>query len=266
MPVFSSLYTTYLTQELGTDDSTTLFTDARRKKGVKDGIAQFADLTECLARIVNITVTSTSAEYDLNAIANGDFSRIAANQSIVFFYDDAAGNRTILAGRDDLPMRTMAWLDNYEPGWRSTSITVSTTSVQVLPHATYFRPAGGALFLGFTPAPSSGSSATMTAQVPYVPFLPSSAVSTSSEPWTINSSARLDLRPYFMAPVHYAAHNLEKLRRDDAASDRQLQKFLGYVQRYVQAARQKGGTSLSYARSYFRRSVGGGDRGADPRT
>ena len=32
--------------------------------------------------------------------------------------------------------------------------------------------------------------------------------------------------------VHYAAHQLEKLRRDEQASDRQLQKFLGYVQQY----------------------------------
>jgi len=262
MPVFSSLYTTYLTHELGTDDSTTLFTDSRRKRAVKDGIAQFADLTECLVRTSSITVTSTASEYDLNALTNGDYARLAAGQSIVFRYTDASSNVTVLAGREDLPHRTVAYLDNYEPGWRE----ATASSVQQLPSATYLRPDGSALLLGFTPAPSSGSSASMSAQVPYVPYLPSSAVSTTAEPWAFGSSARIDLRPYFMAPVHYAAHQLEKLRRDDEASDRQLQKFLGYVQRYTQQMRPKGGSVLTYARRYFRRSLSAGDRGEDPRT
>jgi hypothetical protein len=263
MPVFSSLYGTYLTHELGTDDSTVLFTTDRRKRALKDGIAQFADLSECLARTAVVTITSTAYEYDLNALTNADFARFAAGQSIVFQYTDASSNVSILAGREDLPHRTVAWLDNYEPGWRNSS---ASTSMQ-MPSATYLRPDGAALWLGFTPPPSSGSSASMLARVPYVPYIASSAVSTSGEPWTFNSSARIDLRPYFMAPVHYAAHQLEKLRRDQEASDRQLQKFLGYVQRHTQAMRQKGGTVLTYARSYFRRSLGGGsDRGTDPRT
>ena len=260
MPVFSSLYTTYLTQELGSEDSTILFTDSRRKRAVKDGIAQFADLTECLARTYTLTVTSTAYEYDLNAI--GDFARMAANQDIAFQYTDASSNLTVVAGRTDLPMRTVAYLDNYEPGWRQSSVS---TSMQ-LPSATYLRPDGPALWLGFTPPPSSGSSASMLAKVPYVPYLASSAVSTTTEPWTINSSARTDLRPYFMAPVHYAAHQLEKLRRDDAASDRQLQKFIGYVQRYLSDKRQKGGTVLTHARQYFRRSLSSNRDIQDPRT
>ena len=263
MPVFSSLYGSYLTHELGTDDSTTLFTDARRKKAVKDGIAQFADLTECLTRTVSITVTSTAYEYDLNAISNGDYARIAAGQSVVFQYTDASSNLTVLVGKDDFPQRTVAWLDTYEPGWREQ--TASTT--QQMPEAWYLRADGPALWLGMTPPPSSGSSASMLVKVPYVPYLPSSAISTTSEPWTMNSSARTDLRPYFMAPVHYAAHQLEKLRRDDDQSNAQLQKFLGYVQRWNLAARMKGGSVLSFARSYFRRHLASEhNRPEDPRT
>ena len=263
MPVFSSLYTSYLTTELGTDDSTTLFTTARRKQAVKDGIAQFADLTECCVRRADIVVTSTASEYDLNALTNADFARLAAGQSVAFTYTDASSNVTVLAGRVDLPQRTVAYLDNYEPGWRH----ASASSVQQLPRAFYLRPDGAALWLGLTPPPSSGSSASMGVSVPYVPYISSSQVSTTSEPWTFNSSARIDLRPFFLAPVHYAAHQLEKLRRDDQASDRQLQKFLGYVARYTQQLRQKGGSVLTYARTYFRRGIGGGsDRGEDPRT
>jgi hypothetical protein len=52
--------------------------------------------------------------------------------------------------------------------------------------------------------------------------------------------------------VHYAAHDLEKLRKDPEASDRQLQKFLGYVQRYIAAIKPKGGKTLRQTRSYFR--------------
>lgn len=112
MPTFSSLYTTYLTFELGTDDSTTLFTDTRRKTALKNGIQQFMDLTECLARTVTLTVTSTAFEYDLNANP-GDFARIAANQSVVFTYTDASSNVTRLAGPPDFPQRTVAWLDQF---------------------------------------------------------------------------------------------------------------------------------------------------------
>lgn len=263
MPIFSSLAGSYLTHELGTDDSTTLFTDSRRKKAVKDGIAQFADLTECLARTISITVTSTASEYDLNAISNGDYARIAAGQSVAFQYTNASGQLTVLVGKDDFPQRTVAWLDTYEPGWREQ--TASTT--QQMPTAWYLRADGPSMWLGLTPPPSSGSSASMLVKVPYVPYLASSQVSTTGEPWTFNSSARIDLRPYFMAPVHYAAQQLEKLRRDSEASNGQLQKFMGYVQRWTIATRMTGGSVLSFARSYFRRGIGGGsDRGEDPRT
>jgi hypothetical protein len=50
MTQFSSLWGRLLTQELGTDDSTQLFTDARRKAAINDGIREFADLTECFVR------------------------------------------------------------------------------------------------------------------------------------------------------------------------------------------------------------------------
>lgn len=263
MPTFSSLYTTYLTHELGTEDSTTLFTDSRRKTALKRGIQEFCDLTECLARTVTLTVTSTAAEYDLN-VSPGDFARIAAGQSVVFQYTDASSNVTTLAGKDDFPQWTVAKLDQYDPGWRDSSVS---TSMQV-PSKWYLRPDGAALYLGFTPPPSSGSSASMLAKVPYVPYV--NSISTSSEPFTYGSTAstsvRVDLRPYHMAPVHYAAHQLEKLRRDDQASDRQLQKFLGYVQRYTQNLRQKGGTALTFTRTYFRRSLSADNRPEDPRT
>ena len=90
-------------------------------------------------------------------------------------------------------------------------------------------------------------------------------VSTASThvPFTDTSgNTRWDLRPYHQGLVHYAAHQLEKLRKDTQASDRQFQKFLSYITRYLQSMRKKGGTALTYARSYFRRSQ---DDVRDPR-
>jgi hypothetical protein len=104
----------------------------------------------------------------------------------------------------------------------------------------------------------------MTAVVPYI-ARPLPVTSDTQEPFTVSGRVRGDLRPYHMAPVHYAAHQLEKLRRDDQASDRQFQKFMGYVTSWLQEHRVKGGTTVTFARNYFSRSGRGTDRGTDPR-
>lgn len=249
MPNLSTLAGRLLTQELGSEDSTVLFTDARREAAVNDGLREFADLTECLVRVSSVTITGGTGEYDLNStlIAGQDFIRLAPDQAVEFHYTDASSLTVYISG-PDLPQRTVRWLDATEPGWRNS--TQISSGMQV-PRCFYERSAGPARFLGFYPVPSTGSSASAKALVPYIAHSP--VITSTQQPYTFNSSVRLDLRPYHMAAVHYAAHQLEKLRRDDAASDRQLQKFMGYVQRYWQATRRKGGSALTYARSYFRR-------------
>jgi hypothetical protein len=248
---FSSLYGARLDEELGAADSTVLFTTARRKAAINRGQEEFARLTNCLERQSSITITGWTAEYDLNSSAilpAGDFYEFAP-RGVVFRYTDASSNVQVLAG-EDLPRRDPLWLDRYEPGWQ-VSTTPSTTVIQQLPSVWYERINGGARLLGFWPVPSSGSSAAMEALVSYQ-ARPTPMTSDTNEPFIVNSSVRLDLRVYHQALVHYAAHQLEKLRRDDQASDRQLQKFLGYVQQYLQAMRRKGGTALTSARQYFR--------------
>ena len=256
---FSSLYGRSLDQELGSEDSTVLFTTARRKAAINDGLKEFADLTECLVRVSTVTVTGGTGEYDLHAssiISDQDFLRLAADQPVEFHYTDASSLTTYLSGAD-LPERTVRWLDNYEPGWRGST---GSTGVQT-PHVFYQRAEGGSWLLGFYPVPSTGSSASAKAIVPYVAD-PSPLTSDTQQPFTVGGSVRRDLMPYHRAAVHFGAHQLEKLRRDDAAADRQLQKFMGYVTRYLQSLRKKGGTSLTFARQYFRRESGG----TDPRT
>lgn len=77
MPQFSSLYGNRLDEELGTDDSTVLFTTARRKRAINRGADEFSKLTQCLVRRATFTVTGGTAEYDLNStqvIPAGDFN------------------------------------------------------------------------------------------------------------------------------------------------------------------------------------------------
>lgn len=262
MTLFSSLYTGRLDRELGTDDSTTLFTTARRKSAVNEAQDQWAELTECLQRQSTLAMTGGTAEYNLNSttvIADGDYVRLSKEQ-VQFVYTDASSYVTVLAG-DDLPRREVEWLNRYEAGWQVSTVA---SSVMQMPDAYYERADGGAKLLGFWPTPSTGSSASMKAIIPYV-AKPSPMTSDTNEPFTVSGSVRGDLRPYHQGLVHFAAHLLEKLRRDDQASDRQLQTFLGYVQRYWQNTRVKNGTSLTFTRSYFTRATNDDDR-RDPRT
>ncbi len=263
MTQFSSLWGRLLTQELGTEDSTQLFTDDRRKAGINDGLQEFADITECFVRVSSVTWPGGTLEIDLNdssIVASQDYARLASKQSVEFRYTDAAGNVTYLSG-DDLRQTDVAWLNRYEPGWRTSTVA---SSMMQIPFRYYLRPDGGSLWLGMVPVPSTGSSASMAALVPYV-ARPAVLSASTSEAFTASGAVRADLRVYHRAAVHYAAHQLEKLRRDTEASDRQLQRFMSYVARYSQSLRQKGGTALTFARQYFRRSLGAGDQGTDPR-
>lgn len=266
MTQFSTLWNRLLTQELGSEDSTTLFTDARRQAGVNDGIREFADLTECFVRVSTQTWTGGTLEIDLNnssVITSQDFIRLAAKQSPVVLYTNASSQVTEISG-DDLRQVDVAWLNREEPGWRQTTVA---SSVMQLPRKFYIRPDGGSLYFGLWPHLSTGSSASAKVLIPYVAKPPVLAsTDTTVEPFTVSGASRIDLRPYHQAFAHYAAHQLEKLRRDYQASNIQLQRFTGYVTRYMQEMRQKGGTALTFARKYMRRNLAWTDEVKDPRT
>lgn len=253
MTQFSTLYSARLDEELGTDDNSALFTTARRKSAINRGIQEFAELTECFVKWSSLTMVGGTAEYDLCTAAT-DFIRLAQTP-IEFQYTDASSNVTVLTGQDDLPHRTVKWLDDNEVGWRTSTVA---SSAQQMPMLTYERIENESHFLGFFPTPSTGSSASMKARVPYVAN-PVPLTSDTQEPF----GNRIDLRPWHQASVHYAAHKLEKLRRDTDASQAQLNAFLGYVARYAQNTRKKGGQVISQVRSYFRSSANDVD---DPRT
>ena len=246
-PSFSDLYDDALHIELGTNDTSVLFTTPRRKHAINEGIRQFADITECLTRQSTIHCTNASREFNLNStlvIASADFLRVAA-QGPVFQVSDSNGIQQTIAG-DDFPQRAIPYLDAADEGWRSTNTGT--------PSGWYLRADGGALNFGLDRPVGLSTETTQTAKVilPYIAN-PSSMTGDTQVPFTFNGYARTDLMPYLQAAVHYAAHNLEKLRKDKEASDVQLQKFMGYVQRYHAQRPKKGAKGVRAARSYFRR-------------
>lgn len=260
MTQFSSLFGTRLDRELGTDDSTILFTTARRQAAINEGVEQFAELTDCWVAHSSITIVGGTAEYNLNtALAGLDFVKFAGEQ-VQFRYTNASSQVTILAG-DDLLRRDIDWLNVYEPGWQND--TVASTTEQ-LPRAYYLRPDYGQMLLGFWPTPSTGSSCAADVLVPYI-AKPPVLTSDTQEPFATVNRIRIDLRPFHQATVHYAAAQLEKLRRDYQASQGQLQMFLSYVQRYLQSLRRRNAQALTFSRRYFGRRTTGLLEREDPR-
>src|SRR3990167_638243 len=258
MATFLALYGDALYTELGTDDSTNLFTTARRQSAINEGQRQFADLTECLVRRSTVTVTSGGREFNLNSTAalpgssNAAYLRVSREGPAYLTYDSNASLQQTVAG-DDFPQRDVAWLDAAQSDWRSTN--------RGTPTAWYLRPDGGNLYIWLNVPSDVSTSSSETAEivVPYV-VKPSSMTADTHVPFRFSSVSRTDLQPYEQALVHYAAHKLEKLRKNTEASDYQLQTFLGYVQRYMAMLRPKGPRTLRTARSYFREARRGYDR------
>jgi len=255
MTTLSTLVNEWLTRELRTDDSTELFTDARRLDGVHAGEQEFADITECLVRQSSITCSNGVREYDLLATST-DYIRIAAQgpeYRIVSSVSTAVGSTRRTAG-GDFPRKDVERLNREDPGWRD-----STGSV--IPTSWYLRMDGGKTYFGFAQPPSIGSSETATLLVPYVAN-PAASTALTAEPFTVGSDVRTDLRPYHRALVHWAASDLEKLRGDDEASDRQLQKFNGYVLRYLESKKTKGSRRISLQKNYFMKANKSARRGS----
>lgn len=252
MATFGDLYSSALHQELGTDDSTQLFTDARRKKAINAGVLAFADLTECYTRESTVTCSNGVGEYNLNSsvnIAGEDFSRLSGKQRPEFRLVSsgaATAASTRYTAGENFERRDVQWLDQYEPGWRD--------STGDTPAFYYERMDGGRRVIGLYPPPRIGSSESGFLRIPYVAQPPGLTVDTVVPFTSTDGNVRGDIVPYHQAFAHYGASELEKLRKDWQASATQMQIFLGYVSRFMQSLKPKGGTTIKHARSYFTES------------
>lgn len=255
--IFEQLTKSELSIQLNNSDTSVLFTSTRRQQAINDAQEEFADLTECLIRQSTITCSCNTAEYMLlsSGVLGGstDYSRLA-KQGVEYHHVSSHGGssaRTRTVSGDDFPRRDIEWLNRFEPHWRE-----STTPTE-LPTGYYLRADGGNVYLGLKDKPDIGSSETGKVLVPYV-ARPAPMTSSSAEPFTVNSTVRTDLRVYHRALTHYAAYKLLPLIGDLPGANQQLQTFLGYVTRYTQAQRPKGGQHVTLARSYFQESRRGG--------
>jgi hypothetical protein len=242
---FEDLYGPQIDFQINTSDSNVLFTTARRKDAINAAQEEFADLTECLVRQSSITCSCNTTEYLLlsSGILSGstDYTRLAV-QGVEYLHTDSNGRLTQLAG-DDFPERPIQWANRQAPGWRT------STSVTTTPSGYYLRADGGNLYFGLYDRPSVGSSEMAVVRVPYV-ARPAAMTSPGDLPFTVAGSARTDLTLYHRALPHYAAYKLLPLRGDEEGAARQLQFFMGYVTRYLNQQRPRGGRMVQYAQSY----------------
>lgn len=260
--IFEDLYKDELSLRLNNSDTSVLFTSTRRQRAINDAIEEFADLTECLIRTSTIACSCSVTEYALISTSlqgSTDYVRLA-KQGVEYLHTTSNGVVTQLSGQD-FPRRDLDWRGSYDPNWRS-----STTPV-IAPTGYYLRDDGGQVYIGLNQPPRVGSSETATLVVPYVvrptPIASSVAGSTATEPFTMGAATRTDLRIYHKALPHYAAYKLLPLVGDEQGAQAALQQFLGYVARYTQNARPKGGQHVTLARSYLRDSQRRGGSG-DP--
>lgn len=246
MPTLGQLSKLRLDTELN-DESTVLYTTAKRQLYLNDAQEEFADRTECLTRDLMITCSCNVTEYSLLSAVTGstDFVRFA-KQGVEYIFTDSNGAVTQLAGEDFLE-RPIQLKNRVEPGWRA-----STTPVQT-PSGWYRRQDGGDLLIGLYEPPKIGSSQTGVLRVPYV-VQAQPMTSTTAVPFTLNSTVRTDLQAYHKGLVHYAAHKLLPLIGDKDGAIAQLQLFETYITKYEGQQRPRGGQMVSFHTNYLQRA------------
>lgn len=251
MSQFSELYGTLLDIELGSADTTQLFTTVKRKDATNFGQREFVRLTRALTKLGTITLSDGVGEYDIEATIT-DFLGLNPRREVVIKYTDADGNVTYYAD-DDFKKSTKNELDVYNSGWRSADPGTPTNW--------YLEEDGGTNTIGITPAPDIAAGETWELIIPYI-VRPTDMSADSDKPFTVGGDSKASLELYHQAIVHRAAAQLELLRKNYAASERQQKIFAGYVADYLQQHRTNTG-HVNVARNYFG-EVGRQERPPDP--
>lgn len=248
---FVDLYGTELDRELGTTDRTQRFTTVRRKAAINAAQLEFVKRTSCLTKQTTIAMVDATQEYDIEATIT-DFGGITA-QGVSIKIVDSGGNIRYIEG-NDLIETTVERLNVEQPGWRADSPST--------PLYVYHRRDGGTVNLGFHPAPDITAGDTWTILLPYW-MIPADMTADIDEPFTVSSNAIKSMRPYHRGLVHYAAYDLEKLRKDEQRAALQLQLFEQSVAEFLAEMTPKHGTRVRLDRNYRAQSGrrGGGSRG-----
>lgn len=248
---FLELYGTELDRELGTVDRSQRFTTARRQAAINAAQVEFVKRTECLTRSVSISLVDGTREYDLEASIS-DFGWISKQGLSISVTD---GSTTWYYEGDDLTFTTIERLNAEHPGWRAWTAGI--------PKYYYIDRNGGALNLGFAPAPDfDGDTAAVRV---HAVVLPADMIADADEPFTVSSNPIKSLRFHHRALVYYAAFDLEKLRKDPQREGLFSQLFDAEIEKYFATMKPKGGQQVRFARHYRSEAAHGLGRVPDPR-
>lgn len=249
---FLELWGTELDRELGTTDRSQRFTTARRQAAVNAAQVEFVKRTECLTRSVSISLVDATGEYDLESSIS-DFGWIS-KQGISI--SRVTGSTTQYLEGDDLTFTTVERLNFEHPGWRGW--TAGT------PRYYYIDRNGGALNLGFAPAPDfDGDTAAVRV---HAVIVPADMSADADVPFTVSGNPIQSLRFHHRALVYYAAFDLEKLRKDPQREGLFTQLFDAELEKYFMAMKPRGGQQVRMARNYRTKAIRGVGRAPDPRT
>jgi hypothetical protein len=243
MAAFSDLYGEHLSRELGSSDTTQLFTTVRRKAAINRAQEWFVTQTECITKTAEITLADGIAVYDLEIeIPDDAFLAIATKRTAPYLKQVASTTTRYMTG-DEFVRRDVMWLDQYEAGWRERT--------SAIPVAWYEEQEGGERRVGVTPPPSVAAGETWTLYVPYI-VLPSDMTADADEPFTVDGDPKRSLKPWHDVLALFAASELEKLRKGLERSTFLRQQAEQGVLDFLDKQRVPGGKSVRVARSYRR--------------
>lgn len=235
---FLQMYGTKLSREIGSVDTTQLFTTTLRKEYVNEGQAKFNEQASCYVRRDEIALTDEDGEYDIE-VETTDYLWPATVGASIKRTVTATSSVSYIEG-DDFQYITEEELNQERPGWRAH--TAGT------PTHWGFRAETSALNLFLYPAPDIPATETWALLWPYV-AQPSDMTDDTHEPYG-NATPRITLRPYHDALLHYAAAQCEKLRKNWDGVERQMKMFAAFVAKYRADQAPKRGTSMRLRHSY----------------
>jgi hypothetical protein len=212
---FADLYGEAVNHELGSADVTQLFTTVRRKYAVNRAQKEFARLGKIsISKEVVIPVIAGTLLYNLDTASASRF--VAFGRAPLRLRVTTVANSAKTAST--LVIRSTAYADEALPGWRDSA---SSGSPQAIVH----DPRDGINYLAFFPKPAIPASETWELVVPIQANAADMVLDTE-----VPFDGRPDLEPFHWGIAHYAAAQLERLRKDPDAEKNQIAKFGAYVE------------------------------------
>ena|SRR6478736_2590759 len=212
---FSELFGEAISHELGSQDTTQLFTTVRRKAAINRAQKEFARLAKIsLSREVVIPVINGTLLYNLDTASVNRFVSFGRPPVRLRVTTTATGAKQATS----LVLRSTAWLDESRPGWRDSQSSG-------FPDTIGYDPRDGINYLAFVPKPSIPAAETWELVVP-IQANAADLVNDADVPF----DGRPDVEPFHWALAHFASAILERLRKDPDAEKTQIAKFGAYVE------------------------------------